>query len=1699
MQICGDEVRRFCPNFTLPMNYHRLIVLLLLVTSICGGEFACAQSMGNEWIDYSQRYWKIPIANDGLYTVNYQQLVNSGFPVNSVNPKYIQIYGRGKQCSLKIAGEDDGTFDAPDFIEFYAKGNDAWLDSLVYDSPNYLPNPKYSLFNDTAHYFITVGAELGLRTALSALNNFSDFVPRNYCRVISSKEFHAEYLIGKQDINGISLPTYDVAEGWFAQRFPKGGNHTTNIPSAGAYTGADAQPAEVKCISASASIAIGFPNHHLQVGWGSPLQIVVDTSYYGYQLNNFNFQIPPSLLGTTQTSITHRSIDDLGVATDFHAVSYVELNYPHTFDFEDSQSFYFSLDNPANENFALIEISAFNSANPRLFVLDENEFAEIDVFTQDNLLKAIVPMSGSTERKLWLMNGGIVVNTPSISPATQTGFFTDYVSNELPNAFVMITHPTLWSAAQNYGSWRNSSASNSLVVNVEELYMQYAYGIWKNPLAVRRFCNDLLMSWSVAPEHLFIVGKSIHEANFSATIGARNDPSKYSKNLVPTWGYPGSDVLHTSGLNGTLFQTAIPTGRLAAKNSNEVLEYLNKVIEHESQAPALWQKNILHFGGGTIEYEQSLFRGYLNGYKSIAADTSMGAKVYSFFKNTTDPIQMNVSDSIQLLINQGVSMMTFFGHASSSGFDQNIDSPESYGNQGKYPLLIGNSCYTGNIHLSDGQSASEQFVLVPDRGVIGFLAKSDVGVPVYLNLYTENFYREICRAHYGKSIGFCMNRAVESFQVADDFYRANTAYTFALHGDPAVKLHPRDKPDFSITPAQVYFDPPNITASQTSFDVKVIIDNLGKATNDSVGVELIRHYPNGVDSVYVITANRILNRDTITFTLLNNTDIAAGENRFDVLVDYPLNIIPELNDASNNVVLGRSLVITSGDLFPVVPYQFEVISTAQPMLKASTGFAFEPTRTYILQADTSDAFNSPMLQTHFVTQSGGVVEWQLPFAMADSMVVFWRASADSTSPANTFQWHLSSFQYIANEHGWGQQHFFQFRNDQHTNLAYNEDPGTWSFNPTSAHLKCEVYGSANTTFNALSTRYQLNLNILEYGGFGFGTPALMVAVMDSSTFIPWESNFNGQNPMHDFGNTLASANARNRAEKYFIFQQYDVEQLQGFVDMINAIPDEQYVLIYTWQLAQKDYWNTLVPAVNNVFSNLGANNIVAAPDSVPFIMFMQKGHPNSLIEVVGNDPSQYIVLESDLIGALGSGTVTSPKIGPALNWGSAEWNVHSQDLVPGDSTRFRFHGISWLGNDVVLSEFGQLPTEIPTLGNFINAEEFPFIQIEADVNDIVHYTAPQLKSWHVLYDEVPECALNPGNGYFINNDTLQQGEILKIALAIENISRLDMDSLMVSYKIQDEARNFHVIDYPLQAPLLSGQRLLDTIFVDTRNYSGLNSLFVEVNPVNATTGAPHQLEQYHFNNFAKIDFFVIPDNINPILDVTFDGQHILDGDIVSAQPTILITLNDESKYFFLDDAADTVHFKMFLRSPGSDYLPIYFSSNTIQFTLASAPSNKFKIEFSPELLVDGEYSLRVQASDKSGNASGDFDNVSNFTVVTKPSITEVLNYPNPFSTRTQFVFTLTGTEPPDQFKIQIMNVSGDIVREITQDELGPMRIGRNLSSYWWDGTDEFGDRLANGVYLYRVVARLNGQSLEMNHTNASKYFAKGFGKMYLFR
>jgi FlgD Ig-like domain len=231
----------------------------------------------------------------------------------------------------------------------------------------------------------------------------------------------------------------------------------------------------------------------------------------------------------------------------------------------------------------------------------------------------------------------------------------------------------------------------------------------------------------------------------------------------------------------------------------------------------------------------------------------------------------------------------------------------------------------------------------------------------------------------------------------------------------------------------------------------------------------------------------------------------------------------------------------------------------------------------------------------------------------------------------------------------------------------------------------------------------------------------------------------------------------------------------------------------------------------------------------------------------------------------------------------------------------------------------------------------------------------------------------------------------------------------------------------------------------------------------------------------------------------------LNQDIVSAKPHIQIKLKDEAKYLLLNDTALT---SLVIKFPDGSKRQYKVDGDTLRFTPATAGTNNTAtLDFFPNFIgsqnMQGDdYELIVKGKDRSGNKAGEIEYRVGFKVISKPMISNMMNFPNPFSTSTAFVFTITGSEVPQNLKVQILTVTGKIVREITREELGPLNIGRNITEFKWDGTDQFGQKLANGVYLYRVVSMLNGKKMEKytgRGDETDRFFNNGYGKMYLMR
>jgi hypothetical protein len=668
-----------------------------------------------------------------------------------------------------------------------------------------------------------------------------------------------------------------------------------------------------------------------------------------------------------------------------------------------------------------------------------------------------------------------------------------------------------------------------------------------------------------------------------------------------------------------------------------------------------------------------------------------------------------------------------------------------------------------------------------------------------------------------------------------------------------------------------------------------------------------------------------------------------------------------------------------------------------------------------------------------------------------------------------FNWRESSFQYIQNKQGWGQAHFFQFKNDDYTYVNYNKPQRKFEFVNNLVSLYCQTFYSG---YNFDEQYYRINAvqNYL----WAFMDYGMILSVFDPITGIPWH------NPVS------------NSWEDGFEFPTSNAAQRENMRHFIDSVPDGHYILGWSHSNHNAPAWED---TVKQAFRNFGSSYIDLIQHNHPYIIFGKKGTPPGSANEVTGLPTDLIHLNDSVQTKWTTGHIQSELIGPATKWGSLHWRQKSADPVLTDSVRLCVLGIRNSGvADTVISGLTTDSSDIYNLWARIDANVYPWLKLVAFMKDDSLHTPAQMDRWQVIYDGAPETALDPSFQFVLHSDTLTEGETLLFSTATHNISNYDMDSLLINYWIIDKNRVKHPLGSFRHRPHPSADVLIDTITAGTTGFPGLNRLWIEVNP------DYDQLEQYHFNNIGEVFFYVIDDKVNPLLDVTFDGIHILDGDIVSSKPNIQITVKDENKFLALNDTSD---FKVWLLRPGAtEYERVYFTrggQEILRFYEASLPHNSCRIEYLAEFPTDGKYQLMAEAQDRSRNISGDNRYKINFEVVNKSTITSVMNWPNPFTTATHFVFTLTGSEIPTYFKIQVMTITGKLIKEIGLDELGPIHIGRNITEYAWDGTDQYGDRLANGVYLYRVITRINGNSIERNATQADQYFTKEFGKMYLMR
>jgi hypothetical protein len=1701
----------------------KLFTLLLAILTIQEG---FAQTYNNEWIDFSKTYYKFKVGKAGLCRISQTTL--SAIGLAATPAQQFKLYRNGVEVPIYTSAAT-GILPVGGYLEFWGEGNDGKPDKPLYRDARYQHTEKLSIQSDTSAYFLTV--HTGVNKRLNEINNnvagnvlplepFFMYTQGQYFRTKINLGFAAvvgEYVYSSSYDKGEFLSSRDIT--------PSAASVLPDVQS-NLFPFAAGPNAQIKF--GAVGNALNTRSVKVKINNTQVADTLCD--YFNDVIGTASFPVSLITSGSANVEFSNTS----SVASDRMVISHYEISYPRQFNLGGSSNFSFQL--PARNNGYYLEITNFSNGSvaPVLYDLNLNERYVGDVSSPGKVKFAII---GSASERNMVLVSQEAANYSSIQPGEiQTKAFQDFKNISKQGDYIIISSPLLYNGTngvnpvieyKNYRSSATGGGFTTTIVEIDELVDQFAFGISKHPLSIKNFLRFARANFvSTPPKFVLLIGRGMTYREYKPNA---SNPIADKLNLVPTFGAPASDNMLSSA-DGANPVPITPIGRIGAISAKEVEDYLEKLKEYEYAQKnnpntiegRAWMKNVMQVTGASDTYLGTVLCNYMDTYQQIAIDSLFGGKVYTFCKNTVTPVEQVSNERVTQLFEEGLSLVTYFGHSSSTTLEFNIDNPQSYNNQGKYPVFSVNGCNAGNFFIFDPQrlnsitSISERFTLAKQRGSIAFLASTHFGIVSYLNLYINSFYNKSFNSDYGLTLGSIVkNSASELMQLSNgDFYARLHAEEITLHGDPALKLNLQPKPDYIIEEAQIKISPQFISIAENKFKLSIKFFNIGKVGPDSLNVQIKRQLP---DNSVITLVNRKIKplffEDSITVQVPIEPNRDKGLNKIIVTLDSA-NTVAEMSEVNNTAI--KEFFIYEDELKPTYPYNYSIAGQQNIKFFASTANPLSTVKQYQFEIDTTALFNSPLKVVKTISSVGGVLEFDPGVNYKDSIVYYWR-TAFVPSAGGDYRWAVHSFTFISNsQQGFKQSAYFQHKNSELERIDLDSAGRFWKFGrrTNTLQVKNGVFPTAASQAGHFAVIFNDKSDLIKSV---CGISNVIFNVFDSVSFKPWFNNNTGQPGLYGSDAICGPERAYN-----FQFNILDTASRRRIVQFMDLIPAGSYVVVRNTS-GTNAATNTYANDWKGDTSYLGANNsmyhrllnqgftaIDQFSQPLSWIFVYKKGGLQSFVpkHKFSDGIFDRIELFTDATTPDTLGYITSPIFGPAKSWKNLHWRGSSLESPTNDNVSLDIIGIDAAENENVLNTLTSNMQDFDI--SSISAAQYRYLKLRMRNVDSLSLTPYQLRSWTLDYEAAPEGALAP-NLFFKTKDTLEIGEKLNFGIAFKNISNVPFDSVKVKCFILNKNNISNPVNLQKRKPLLVADSIKLEFEINTEDYPESNVLFVEFNP------NKDQPEQYSFNNFMYRNFYVKPDKKSPLLDVTFDNVHILNRDIVSAEPHIQIKLKDEARFLLLNDTSGlTVQVKY----PGSDgqtktYL---FDGDTLRFTPAvNGTENTATIDFFPKFLsqIDpsgDEYELIVKGKDRSNNKAGATEYRISFKIIGKPMISNLLNYPNPFTTSTAFVFTITGNKVPDNMKIQILTVTGKIVREITKAELGNLHIGRNITDFKWDGTDQFGQRLANGVYLYRFITTLDGKKMDKFTQNTGKngerltkgentdrFFNNGYGKMYLMR
>ncbi len=767
----------------LPFMKTHLTIFYSLIYVVCFCQSSSVLSEGD--------WYKIAVDKTGVFKIDSDFLTQLGIDINTINPKNIKIFGNGgkmlpqnistprfsnlQENAIYVRGEEDLTFNADDYILFYAQGPHHWTVNPSSGNTEHHQN----IYTDTSHYFLTIGNTHGKRVAISTQPTQPS---------IKTIQTFDDYIFYEKEQTNL----FAVGRKWFGEDFNF--ENTKNFQ-------------------------LYFPNQRLNsslIVKVSAVTIASLPSTMNVLANNQSIatlSFPPSSSGVSSLAmqrtvhgVTNSSNSDFVDIT----LSYNNGGFPSAKAYLD----YIEIQGIKNlmatgKQFSFRSFEAYNTSGVVQYeILNENNIDFVWDVTDPIFPKKIENISSSQIFTFKAFGNAlheyIVVKisdsfTPLIEQSTK---IENQNLHSLENIqYLIITNDNLFNQAKRLADYhQNNSNLTSKVVNLDKIYNEFSSGS-PDITGIRDFIKHLYNHSTNDKKLAFVCLFGDSSYDYKNRITNNN-------NIVPTYhAEPSFDLISsyvTDDYYGMLDDNDgemkisdtidISTGRIPVTSQEEASNVVDKIINYYSKNTlGDWRNNITLLAD---DIDQEADKTLQSGLEEIADSIKKHKPIFNINKLYSDAFKQETSSGgerypqvkqeVSNSIENGTLLFNYFGHGGEDGLadERLLEIPqiEVLNNVNTLPLFITVTCEFSRFDNPLRNAAGEKLFLHKNGGAVSMITTTR---DVFISL-GQQFNKELTQ--HVLDFNGADNSIAKNLAITKNTTASTQKFFIFFFGDPAMKL-----------------------------------------------------------------------------------------------------------------------------------------------------------------------------------------------------------------------------------------------------------------------------------------------------------------------------------------------------------------------------------------------------------------------------------------------------------------------------------------------------------------------------------------------------------------------------------------------------------------------------------------------------------------------------------------------------------------------------------------------------------------------------------------------------------------------------------------------------------------------------------------------------------------------------------------------